>query len=198
MQLNTKIVINQKNESATLPASVTEARVALKWTSDVDLDLMAFGEKKDGTKFHVFTQNLPGGTHGDLNVSPFVSLSGDAGVGAQGGENEEILTIAKFDEIKFLDLVALNFTAAQNNKPEPFNKYDGGLVVTTNEADQSFGLELGSSEEGVANHVARFEMGVAGVKLTKKDIVLKDLQALVAAIPGAMALTSGGSQQSQA
>lgn len=196
MELKAKIVIKAKGESATLPATVKEARCALKWTSSVDLDLMAFGEKKDGTKFSVFTKNL-GGSHGDLNQSPYVSLSGDAGVGAEGGDNEEVLTMAKFDDIKYMDLVALNYTAAKENKPEAFNKYDGGLDIQTNDPEQSFGLKLDSSEEGVANYIARFEAGVSGLKIIKKDTVLRDLPALVAAIPGASALTSGGQQQSQ-
>ena len=47
----------------------------------------------------MFSDNYPGGTLGNLNGFPFIQLSGDAGVGAKGGDNEETLRIAKLDDL---------------------------------------------------------------------------------------------------
>jgi uncharacterized protein involved in tellurium resistance len=190
MQLKSKVVLKDKGQSAVLPASFNEMLVSLKWTKDVDLDLMAFYTTKDGQDGAVYTTNL-GGSHGDLNAHPFMKLSGDAGVGAQGGDNQEDLTISKLDTMKKIFIAALNYTAQSKNTPEAFGDYDGGIQVKTDgQSDEdSFGLLLDSMEKGTVALIATIDnTGVAGPKLVKENRVMS-LQDLVAAVPQAVCLT---------
>ena len=80
--------LKQKGASANLGA-FKQLKVSLIWTSAVDLDLMAFYKTKDGRTGGVYSDNYAGGSLGDLNAFPFLQLSGDEGVGATGGANQD-------------------------------------------------------------------------------------------------------------
>jgi tellurite resistance protein TerA len=188
IQMNAKVVLKEKGDAAVLPSSFREMLVTMKWTKAVDLDLMAFYKKKDGTVGSVFT-NLLGGSLGDLNSFPFIKSSGDAGVGARAGQNQEVITFSKVDPtIAEIYIVALNFTAAKDNRSEAFKSYDGALEVKTDSSTDSFGMLLDSPETGVAALIAKIDnTGIAGPKLIKENRILS-LQQLVSEIPGATAL----------
>jgi len=190
MQLKSKVVLKEKGSSAVLPSSFKEMLVSLKWTKDVDLDLMAFFDTKDGKKGGIYT-NLLGGNLGDLNAHPFMKLSGDAGVGAQGGDNQEDLVISKLDNLAKIYIVALNYTVQQAGGSESFGDYDGGITVKTDgqKEEDSFGMLLDSMEKGTVALVATIDnTGVAGPKLIKENKVMS-LADLVAAVPAASVLT---------
>jgi len=57
-----KIVLENNGDNAYL--SVKQLIITLKWTADVDLDLMAFYETKDGKKGGVFFRPLSWGYAG--------------------------------------------------------------------------------------------------------------------------------------
>ncbi len=60
--------------------SVRQLMVLLKWTGDVDLDLLTFYAAKDGRAGGVFSTSYPGGSRGDLNHFPFIEPGGDVAV----------------------------------------------------------------------------------------------------------------------
>jgi uncharacterized protein involved in tellurium resistance len=97
VEIKAKVTLKKKGEEAYL--SVKQLMVSLKWSANVDLDLMAFYKSKDNQVGGVFSDNYAGGSMGNLNSFPYIQLSGDAGVGATGGENEEILRITKLDDM---------------------------------------------------------------------------------------------------
>jgi tellurite resistance protein TerA len=84
--------LKQKGSDAKIGA-FKQLKVSLIWTSAVDLDLMAFYKTKDRHTGGVYSDNYAGGSLGDLNQFPFIQLSGDEGVGAVGGENQEDVRI---------------------------------------------------------------------------------------------------------
>ena len=99
-ELKAKLVLKSKGEEAYIP--VKQMLVSLNWTTAVDLDLMAFYKAKDGRVGAIYSSNYAGGSMGDLNAFPFIQLSEDAGVGAKGGTNQEIIRITtlKFHSMK--------------------------------------------------------------------------------------------------
>jgi len=190
MKLKSKVVIKEKGQSAVLPKSFKEMLVSLKWSSKVDLDLMAFYETKDGKKGAIYSKLL-GGSHGDLNAHPFMELSGDEGVGAGGGDSEETMTIASLDNMAKVHIAALNYTAQSKGTPEAFGNYDGGITVKTDgqSEEDSFGLFLDSMEKGTIALIATIDnTGLTGPKLIKENEVLS-LQDFVARVPQASVLT---------
>ena len=84
--------LQQKGESASL-GGIKQFMVSLKWTTAADFDLAAAYKRKDGTTGLVYFGEL-----GDLNSFPFMQLSGDEGVGDQGGDNEETMRVMKIDD----------------------------------------------------------------------------------------------------
>lgn len=169
MELLPKITLKAKGEVANLP-TFDQAKVDLKWTSSVDLDLVAAGEYTDGQKFCVYF-----GNKGNLNAKPFMQLSEDAGVGAQGGDNLEELKIMNLDEVKSLSIIALNYTEARNSGSNAtFSDYNGVVSLQTfkgNEAN-TFEVPLTSTEKGTAAIIATIEKGAMGHTLKMEDEVL--------------------------
>lgn len=127
--------LKQKGTNAALGA-FKQLKVSLIWTSAVDLDLMAFYKTKDGKTGGVYSDNYAGGSFGDLNQFPFIQLSGDEGVGAVGGDNQEDLRIAKLDDFEELNIVAVNFTDASSDTNKVFADYDARVEVTTDRGDR--------------------------------------------------------------
>ena len=77
MEIKPKIEIKAKGDSVNLP-TVKQLVVKLGWSTGTDLDLMAFYEKKDGTKGAVYSDEISKDAKslGDLNVFPFMMLDG--------------------------------------------------------------------------------------------------------------------------
>lgn len=181
-QMQPKIVLKAKGDEAYI--SIRQLMVTLSWTASVDLDLMAFYRTKDGQVGGVFSDNYAGGSMGNLNAFPFIQLSEDAGVGARGGANEEVLRITKLDHIQELYICALNFTDASQNRSAPFNQYDGHVVVT-NDKGESIGVPLDSSQPGTVAIIAKVDnQGFMGAKLINENRIV-DMSTFQATIPAA-------------
>lgn len=187
MEIKTKVELKEKGSVANLP-TVKQLLVSLTWTSEVDLDLMAFYTKKDGTHGGVFSENL-GGSHGDLNGFPFMRLSGDEGVGATGGDNEENMQIVNLDEIDKLYVVALNYTDAKaKNADASFSAYNGKVSVI-NDKGEAFEVPLASTDKGTVALIATIDnSSPIGATLKREDQVM-DFVNFVNTVPGAIALT---------
>jgi len=181
-ELKAKVTLKAKGEEAYI--SLKQLMVTLKWTKDVDLDLMPFYKAKDGRVGGVVSDNFPGGTLGSLNDFPFIQLSGDAGVGAKGGDNEEQLRITKLDDMAELYICTLNYTDAINKVDSSFSSYDGGVIVM-DDRGESVAVPLNSADKGHVAVIARIDnTSPMGAKLINENRVI-DLGTFASTIPGA-------------
>lgn len=182
VELKAKVTLKKKGEEAYI--ALKQVMVTLKWTKDVDLDLMAFYKAKDGRIGGIFSDNYPGGNMGNLNEFPFIQLSGDAGVGAKGGDNEEVLRITKIDELAEIYIVTLNYTDAADKKDVSFSAYDGGIVVM-NDKGESVAVPLNASEKGHVAVIAKIDnTSPMGAKLINENKIYT-LEGFIDKIPGA-------------
>jgi len=180
--LKRKTVLSEKNEEAYV--SVKQLMVTLRWTTPVDLDLMAFYKMKDGKEGGVFSDNYPGGTLGSLNTFPFIELSGDEGVGGTGGDNEEVIRITKLDDVAELYIVTINYDDAIENRPSTFSDYDGAVVVM-NDRGEAVEVPLNSTDTGHVAIVCKIDnTNPVGAKLINVNDII-DLNSFARTIPGA-------------
>jgi uncharacterized protein involved in tellurium resistance len=162
--------LKQKGASANL-GSFKQLKVSLIWTSAVDLDLMAFYKTKDGRTGGVYSDNYAGGSLGDLNAFPWIQLSGDAGVGAKGGANEEVLLVAKLDDFQELYVCALNFTDASANNNKVFADYDARVEVVSDRGEKHV-INLDTRQQGSVAVIAKFSAGFLGAQILNDSSVL--------------------------
>ncbi|MFH1464301.1 MAG: stress response protein [Pseudomonadota bacterium] len=177
--------LKQKGASANL-GSFKQLKVSLIWTSAVDLDLMAFYKTKDGRVGGVYSDNYAGGSMGDLNAFPWAQLSGDAGVGAKGGDNEEVLLVSKLDDFEELFICALNFTDASAGTNKVFADYDARVEVVTDRGEKHV-IKLDSRQQGSVAVIAKFSAGFLGAQILNDSSVLTFDQ-FKSTVPGAGAL----------
>lgn len=191
VDIKPKIELKSKGESVNLP-TVEQLKVTLGWSSSVDLDLMAFFERKGGGFGGVYSDQISGDASslGNLNAFPFIELSGDAGVGkAAEGEETEELKITNLGEISKLYLVALNYTGAKSkDATASFSSYNGHVAVV-DEKGNNFDVPLGAVEKGTVAHIATIDnSGAIGATLKREDAVYS-FGEFVEKIPGADILT---------
>lgn len=173
-----------KQKGAEAYVSVKQLLVKLQWHSAVDLDLMAFYKAKDGRVGGVYSSNYAGGSLGDLNAFPFIQLSGDEGVGATGGNNEEVLRISKLDEMAEVYICALNFTDASSGNNSTFSHYDG-RVELLDDSGKSYLVPLDANNAGMVAVIAKIDNSdFMGAKLINQNEVI-DLKQFLNTMPGA-------------
>jgi len=174
--------LKQKGNSAQI-GSFKQLKVSLVWTSAVDLDLMAFYKTKSGQVGGVYSDNYSGGSLGDLNVFPFMQLSGDEGVGAVGGDNREELRILNLEKIEELYICAINFTDATTNSEKVFSDYDARVEVVTDNGETHI-VSLDSRTQGTVAVLCKITAGFMGAELVNDSSVMsfKQFQSIV---PGA-------------
>jgi|GEM_PF-1433243 len=100
---------------------ITWINVKLKWTAEVDLDLHAFFRKRSGEDGSVYFGN---------KREPHIRLDTDAGVGNEGGNNEENIRIDSLT-----DLQEILFATKIFSKGGSYADYDGRVTVETNNGD---------------------------------------------------------------
>jgi tellurite resistance protein TerA len=181
-EIKKKVVLKTKGEEAYI--SVKQLMVSLKWTARVDLDLMAFYRTKDDRVGGIYSENYSGGSFGNLNAFPFIQLSGDAGVGAAGGENEEVIRITKLDDMKEIYICALNFTDALQQKKAIFSNYDA-VVTVIDDKGEAVEVPLRSRDDGAVALIARIDnTGFMGPRLINENRVM-ELKSFQETLPGA-------------
>ena len=182
VELKAKVTLAKKGDSAHI--SVKQLMCTLKWTKDVDLDLMVFYKAKDGRTGGVISDSYPGGSLGNLNSFPFIQLSGDAGVGAKGGENEEVVRITKLDDMLEIFICTLNYTDASEKKDVSFDAYDGSVTVMDDKGE-SIVIPLSAKEKGHVAVIARIDnSSPMGAKLVNENKIV-DLGTFISTVPGA-------------
>jgi uncharacterized protein involved in tellurium resistance len=174
--------LKQKGSKADIGA-FKRLDVSLIWTAPVDLDLMAFYRTKDGGVGGVYSENYSGGSLGSMAEFPFVQLSGDAGVGGRGGQNQEDLSIAKLDDFEALYICALNFTDASSGANKAFADYDARVRVTTDKGE-AHTVALDSSQPGSVAVICKLAGGFIANELINDSEVM-GLEAFRSQIPGA-------------
>lgn len=183
--LKPKVTLKRKGEEAYV--SIKQLMVTLKWTAAVDLDLMAFYKTKDGNVGGIFSDNYAGGSMGELNSFPFIQLSEDAGVGAKGGENEEVLRITKLDNMAEVYICTINFTDASQKQESRFSKYDAEVTVVDDKGE-SVAVPLDANISGTVAVIAKIDnSGFMGAKLINENRIMT-MEEFQATIPGAAQL----------
>jgi uncharacterized protein involved in tellurium resistance len=185
-ELKSKTTLEEKGDEAHI--SVEQLMVTLSWTEDVDLDLMAFYKADDGRKGGVFTDELPGGDLGSLNEFPFIQHSGDEGVGAVGGDNEETVRVTKLDDMESVHIITLNYTDAANKNDSNFAKYDAQVTVM-DDRGEAVEVPLDSETLGTVAHIAEIDnSSPMGAKLINRNEIM-GLGQFVQDIPAGDAIT---------
>ncbi len=165
-------------------------RVELVWTSQVDLDLMVFYKTRAGKVGGVYSERYKGGEHGSLSESPFIALSGDAGVAAPEVEapddKREVLDIARLDHFEQLCVCAVNFTEAAEASGRVFADFDARVEVTTDKGE-AFNVVLDSVEQGAVAMICKLLPTFLGSDLVNKSEVMS-VERLREVAPGAASL----------
>lgn len=174
--------LKQKGAKADI-GSFKHITVSLVWTAAVDLDLMAFYKTRDGRTGGVYSDNYAGGGLGDLAAFPFVELSGDAGVGAKGGDNREVMKISKLDDYEELYICALNFTDASSGAAKVFADYDAKVQVVTDRGE-AHTVALDSRQPGAVAVICKFKSGFIAKELINDSEVM-GLEEFRTRVPGA-------------
>jgi len=175
--------LKQKGASAAL-GSIKQFMVSLKWTTAADFDLAAAYKRKDGTTGLVYFGEL-----GDLNSFPFMQLSGDEGVGDQGGDNEETMRVMKIDDMDLIWILCWDYGAVQEGKPARFKGSDV-VVSLTDDTGTNHEVSLDTGDMGNVCLVATIDnssaMGANFTNTSKAGTLkgLSDLDQLMGIVQG--------------
>ena len=179
--LDTKYILGDK-ESVNLPVEGLD--VILGWNAPVDLDLMFFYKKTDGTTGGVFSNYFSKGSLGSTTIFPFISLSADEGVDETEGVKTEEGRIERVDpNIAVIEIFAVNWTDAKNRtEGASFANYDGMVQIKDASGNHDYGIPLNSTAPGYFAHLATID---ASGKLTRVDKVMGIGPDFFEGIPGA-------------
>lgn len=133
--------LKQKGSQANV-GGFKQLLVTMKWSTAADFDLAAVYEGKDGKQGLIYFGEL-----GDLNVFPFMQLSGDEGVGDSGGQKEESMRISKLDEIKYVWIMCWDYGKIQTGSPARFKGSDV-LLSLLDDKGKTFNVTLDTGEMG--------------------------------------------------
>jgi len=124
--------LKQKGDSAAI-GTFKQLLVKMSWTTAADFDLAAMYLEKgkaQGQEGLVYFGDL-----GNLNALPFMQLSGDEGVGDAGGDNEEEMRIARFDDMAYVWILCWDYTKVQVGQPARFKGSDVKLTVADDQGN---------------------------------------------------------------
>jgi len=165
--------LSQKGSEAFI--AIKQLMVSMKWTTAADFDLAAAYEGKDGKKGLIYFGDL-----GDLNAFPYMSLSGDAGTGDTGGDNEETMRIVRLDDMKKVWIFCWDYGMVQSGKAARFRDSDVRLSVT-DDSGKSVSVKIDTGDLGNVCCIATIDnTSPMGAKLinTSQSGTLKGLKTL--------------------
>lgn len=116
--------LKQKGEDTSIDVN-QQMTVTMKWTTAADFDLAAAYETKQGKQGLVYF-----GDKGKLDKFPYISLSGDEGVGDMGGNNEESMLINHLDDMKHVWIFCWDYGMVQRGQAARFKDSDVQLTLT--------------------------------------------------------------------
>lgn len=178
LSLANKLLLKGRGDSAPLMVSEGGVHATLRWKANVDLDLHCFYVNQSGAPSSggggFFSKLFGGGverlteasghiyfrSRGSLSEAPFIELDQDAGIGDQGGDNEENIRFGDIRKLKEAIIVANIF-----NKPNAcFGDYDGSVIVTA--GSQELVVPLIEKETGAWCIIAKLDNRDGVVTLT--------------------------------
>jgi tellurite resistance protein TerA len=132
--------LKQKGEETSI--SLKNLTVKMTWTAAADFDLAALYKTKNDVAGLIYFGDL-----GDLKNFPFMALNKDEGVGDSAGNKEEVLTIAKLDEMKFVWLLCWDYNRVKIGEMARFA--DSDVVLSfTDQSGQSNLVNIDTQESG--------------------------------------------------
>lgn len=184
--LDVDFVLKAKGETKHL--SVGALTVTLSWRGAVDLDLVAFYQAQDGREGGIFSTNYLGGNLGDVKQFPFLELSGDELESAGDERSEEVMRVAKLDELKYVYILAMNHTDASQGRARSFAQIDVRVEVKTDRG-QRFRVPLNSTIPGEVALLCKLDNTnrITGPQLVNDARVMR-LDEFYQQIPGARSL----------
>jgi uncharacterized protein involved in tellurium resistance len=190
LSLANKLLLQGQGDSAQLNVDHGEVSAQLLWSESVDLDLHCFYQSRE-----IKTQSSGGflsslfggggeqvtpaqeghiyfGQRGSLRKPPYIELDQDAGIGDQGGDNEENMKIGDISVIERA-LIAVNIF----NKPNArFGSYDGRVVLRA--GGQEIEVTLATQEMGAWCVIAEIDNRGLQPKITNLSRVQKNKPSL--------------------
>jgi uncharacterized protein involved in tellurium resistance len=186
ISLANKLLLQSQGDSAELSVLNGDISAQLVWTASVDLDLHCFYETKEttvessgGFLSSLFGSSSPKrepaqdgqiyfGNRGKLDRLPYIELDQDAGIGDQGGDNEENIRFGDISVINRAIIVANIF-----NKPNArFGSYDGRVSVKA--GDQEILVPLTTREMGAWCVIAEINNESGTPRIINVNQVLKN------------------------
>lgn len=131
----------QTKDAEAFLADFQQLMVSMTWTADVDFDLFAVYEAKDGRRGIVYYNDL-----GNMNAFPFMKLSGDAG--ADDDAKEESLVIVNLNEMKKVYLCCWDYKKVEQGVAGRFA--GSGLKVSVMD-DKGGRFEIPMVDNGAGN-----------------------------------------------
>jgi tellurite resistance protein TerA len=185
LSLANKLLLQGQGDSAELKVLSGQISAQLIWTASVDLDLHCFYETKSHTAESSggFLSSLFGGSksksipaeegriyfgnRGALSKSPFIELDQDAGIGDQGGDNEENI---RFGDISVINraIIVANIYGKPNAR---FGTYDGRVSIKAGE--QEILVPLNTKEMGAWCVIAEIDNRTGTPKIVNANQVMK-------------------------
>ncbi len=155
-----------------------ELTISMKWTTAADFDLAALYETKAGKHGIVYFGDL-----GNLTAFPYLRLNKDEGVGDKAGNNEEIMQVARLDEMKRVWILCWDYGMVQAGKTARFKDSDVRLTMK-NDAGKIINVNVDTGDFGNVCCIARIDNLEGGPKLVNTSIAgtlkgLKTLEQLV-------------------
>jgi len=153
--------------AAKLIEAFKQLMIIMSWTSEADFDLCGLYKAKDGSQGLVYFgghQNTKGRNNQTVNPDdedsprgfidqfPFIQLSGDAGAGDTGGDNQETMLITEqaLQEMDEIFVFCWDYGMVKVGSPARFGESDIALTIR----DDTGGTDTVKPESGMLGNVS--------------------------------------------
>lgn len=133
--------LSEKGAAATVAPGFNSLIATMKWQAAADFDFSAIGVRPDGTQNMIYFGNL-----GDYGADGMI-LSGDAGVGDSGGDNQEQLTMVDLSQYDKVALIVSDY---------------GAIIGGGNPARFDQGVDIDIQDDKGTSHSVHLDANAAG------------------------------------
>lgn len=149
IKIKKKVTIRKKGDEIVMK-NFGKLKVELLWSSDTDHDLALFYRRKDGEVGGVFSSKFRKKLSdlGTLEAFPFIRHEGDNPAPSASGEANEVMYIAKLDDIDQAYICIINYTAALKESDFTFADQKAHVDITSDAAGEYYSVEADSSDNG--------------------------------------------------
>ena len=170
-----------KKGTAAEIGNLNNFKVYLRWTTDNDFDLAAYYVGKSGKHSLIYFGNSDKRKNlGNelLTGFPYMQLSGDEGIGDQGGDNEEEMEVARLDDqMDSIYIICWDYPQVEAGQPARFAESDVTVAIK-DEAGKEHSVKMDSGDMANVCVVAQIDnsnIGNAKLINTSKAGTLKGL-----------------------